>query len=486
MATLENHYQKFAKDVLIIGITIILTSLSGIIFLPLITKTLGVHDYGIWTQFHVTLSLIGTFTSLGLPYAMTRFLPAKTNKDEIQEEFYSVFCLVSLVTLIASIILIVFADFIAGVLFEGATNIVRITALIILASALTSPCFGLLRSFRQMKKYSIFTIANTYGQIGLIAYLVLNGYGILSMVLAVLAIALVTFFALFFSIKRQIGIKKPHFSRIREYLNFSLPTIPGRLSSWIVGSSDRYVIGYFLGAASVGVYSASYSLGTVPLMAAGVLGFVLPPTLSRHYDEDRIDEVKTHLSYSLKYSLALAIPFVFGAALLAQPVLRLFSTAEVASAGYFVLPIIALSTLFSAAYVPIMHIIVLIKKTRITGAIWVVCALVNLSLNILVVPRLGILGAAITTLIAYALALGLTTYYSFKEFKFPIDWHFIIKSLIASVIMSVAIWRISPQETSATILTVIAGSAIYGAVLLLLKGFRREEFRFFKELFGRA
>jgi len=483
---LESSYQKFARDVLIIGIASILTSLSGIILLPLITKTLGAHDYGIWAQFSVTLSLIGAFTSLGLPYAMTRFLPAKTNKEEIQEEFYSVFCLVPLVTLVASIILIVFADFIAGALFEGATNIVRITALVILASAFISPCYGFLRSFRQMKKYSIFTIAHTYGQIGLIAYLVLNGYGILSMVLAVLAIALITFLALFFLIKRQIGIKRPHFSRIREYLSFSVPTIPGRLSSWIVGSSDRYVIGYFVGAASVGVYSAGYSLGTVPLMAAGVLGFVLPPTLSKLYDEGRMDEVKTHLSYSLKYLLALAIPFVFGAAILAEPVLRLFSTPEIASRGYFVMPLVALSTLFSAARVPIGHIIILVKKTKITAAIWIACALVNLGLNIVLVPRLGILGAAVTTVIAYGLGLGLIAHYAFKEFKFPIDWRFIIKCLIASAVMSLVIWRISPQGNVATILTIVVGAAIYGAALLLLKGFKKEEFKFFKGLFQRA
>ena len=482
---MESSYQKFAKDVLIIGIASILTSLSGIILLPLITKTLGAHDYGIWAQFGVTLSLIGAFTGLGLPYAMTRFLPAKTNKEEIQEEFYSVFFLVPLVTLVVSIILIVFADFIAAVLFEGDTNIVRITALVILASAFISPCMSFLRSFRQMKRHSIFTVAHTYGKIGLIAYLVLNGYGVLSMVLAVLAISVITFLALFFSIKRQIGIKRPHFSRIREYLNFSLPTIPGSISAWVVSSSDRYVIGYFLGAASVGVYSAGYSLGNAVLMAAGVLAFVLPPTLSKLYDEGRMDEVKTHLSYSLKYLLALAIPFVFGAAILAGPVLNLFSTPEIASQGYLILPIVALSTLFSAIYVPITHIIVLAKKTRITGAIWIVCALVNLGLNILVVPRLGILGAAITTLIAYALALALTTYYALKEFKFSIDRRFIIKSLIASAVMYLVIWAISPQGNVATILTIVAGTAIYGVALLLLKGFNKEEFRFFKGLFQR-
>jgi O-antigen/teichoic acid export membrane protein len=483
---LENSYQKFAKDVLVIGIANALVALSGIILMPVITKTLGAYDYGVWVQVWVTISLVLGFASLGLLSAMIRFLPAKTNREEIQEEFYSVLCVIFLVALVVSIVLIAAADFIGRVFFEGATDIVRITGLIILVWSLDSVFLTFFRTFRQMKKYALFIIADTYSEIGLITYLVLNGHGILSIVLAVLAIKAVIFFILFFLIKSQVGIKRPHFHRIREYLSFGLPTIPGGISAWVVASSDRYVISYFLGATSVGIYSAAYGIGSIISMAAGVLEPVLAPTLSKLYDEGRMEEVKTHLRYSLKYLLAVAIPFVFGAAVLAEPVLRVFSTAEIASEGYFVVPLVALSALFTIVYVPIAYIIVVVKKTRITGAIWIVCALLNLGTNMVAVPHLGILGAAITTLIAYALAFGLTTYYSFREFRFPIDWRFIAKSLIASGAMSAAIWAIAPEGTLATALTVLAGTAIYGTALLLLKGFTKEEFRFFRGLFQRG
>jgi O-antigen/teichoic acid export membrane protein len=483
---LQNLYQRFARDVLTVAIANALVALSGIIFMPVITKTLGAYDYGIWAQVQVTVSLVMGFASLGLPYAMVRFLAAKTNREEIQEEFYSVLLVVFLATAVVSIILIVFAQFIAGALFAGATDIVRITGLIILVWSLDSVLLTFFRTFRQMKKYAIFIIADTYAEIGLIAYLVLSGHGILSIVLAVLVIKAVIFLILFFLIRSRVGVRRPRFHRIREYLGFSLPTIPTGISAWVVASSDRYVIAYFLGATSVGIYSAAYGIGTVISMAAGVLDLVLAPTLSKLYDEGKMEEVKTHLRYSLKYLLAVAIPFVFGAAVLAEPVLRVFSTAEIASQGYFVVPLVALGILFSIAYVPTAYGIVLAKKTRIAGTIWIACAVVNLGLNILVVPHLGIIGAALTTLLAYGLALALTAYYSFREFKFPIDWRFIIKSLVASTIMAAAIWAIGPGGTLATILTIVAGLAIYGAMILLLKGFTKEEFKFFRRLFQRG
>jgi len=483
---MQGIYNKFAKDVLIVGGTNVLVAVSGIILLALLTKNLGAHDYGIWSQFIVTITLLWTFINLGLPFAMTRFLAAKTDKGQIREEFYSVLAFVFFASIVVSSLMVVFAVPFAKAFFDGATQVVIIMSGVILLSALRGVYLGFFRTFRQMKNYSVFMIADAYAQVGVVAYLISHGHGILSILLAVLVIRAVALFILFFFIKSQIGIRRPHFSRMKEYLRFSIPTIPGNISSWIISSSDRYVIIYFIGASAVGIYSAAYALGSVIVMPAAVLGFVLPPTLSKLYDEGRMAEVKTHLSYSLKYLLALAIPFVFGAGILAGPVLRMFSTAEIATQGYFIVPIIALSVLFLVAYTPIVHIIALVKKTRISGIIWAVCASANLGLNILIVPRLGILGAAVTTLIAYGLALGLTSYYSFREFKFFIDWQFIGKSVLASVIMSAAIWAMSPQGTSATIGTMVAGVAIYGAALFLLKGFGKTEISFFMDLLRRS
>ena len=483
---MQSSYQKTARDTLFIGIATLLQFLIGVVQLPLLTKTLGARDYGIWSQVHVTISLISPFTTLALASAMVRFLAAEKNKEEIQEGFYSIISVVFLTNLIASLAVMVFAYPLAMNFFDGAVQIVRITGILILLGPLSSLYLNLIRTFQQIKRYSVFIIAENCVRIGLIAYLVLNGYGILSVILSLLAVQVIMLLILFFLIGSQIGIKRPHFSRIKEYLSFSLPFVPNSISFWLVRLSDRYVIGFFLGLSSVGIYSAAYTLGHLSFAVVGVLNFVLLVVLSRLYDEGRMDEVKTHLSYSLKYLLTIVIPFVFGAAILAEPVLRMFSTPEIASQGYFVTPLAALSTLFLSVSGIIGFILVMTKKTKKLAPIWIAAAVLNLGLNILLVPRIGILGAAITTLIAFSLALGAISYYSFKEFKFSIDWHFIIKSLIASAVMSLAVWLMAPQGNLDTILTVVAGVIIYGVVLLLLRGFSKEEIRFFWGLLRRS
>ena len=479
---MKNSYQKFTKDVISIGATNLLLVLSTLIVIPLLTKTLGAHYFGIWSQAEVTIQLVLYIVGLGLPFALSRFLAAETNREKLQEGFYSAFTVVTLATLAASILLIVFANPLATAFFDGAIQIVRITGLIILVWSLDMMFLNLFRARRQMISYGIFMIAARYGEIGLIAYFVFNGHGILSVILCLLAVRALLLLILFLFIKSQIGIKRPHFYDIKEYLSFGLPTVPGDISAWIIASSDRYIIAYFLGTTSVGIYSAAYALGTIPLIFAAVLGIVLAPTLSKLYDEGRMSEVKIYLSYSLKYFLALAIPFVFGAAILGKPVLGLFSTVEIASQGYFVVPMVALGVLLYGAFAVIYHTLVLVKKTRILGVIWIIAALVNLGLNIMVVPYLGIMGEALACLIAYSLVLGMGSYYSFRELTFDIDWRFIIKSLIASAIMALVIWIISNLNV---IITVLVGVAVYGVGLFLLKGFKREEIAFFSRLFSK-
>ena len=482
---MENSYRKFTRDIVAIGAVNILTVLASLVILSLLTKNLGEHDYGIWSQVTVSIGLLIGVVGLGLPFAMTRFLAAKTNKYEIQEDFYSVLIVVTLFTSIIVIPLFLLAEPIAGALFGGATQIVRITCAIIVISALNNVGIGLFRAFRQMGRYSLFTLIDILGGLGLIAFLILTGHDLKSAVLALLVAKVIALLAIFFHILRKISPRKPQFSRIREYLRFGLPTIPADFSVWLVASSDIFVIGYFLGVTSVGIYSVGYSIAAVPLIVAGIIGFVLPATVSKLYDEGKMDEVKTHLSYSLKYFLALAIPFVFGAFVLAEPVIEMFSTQEAASQGKAITTLVALSSLSWGIYAVVVNVLILVKKTRILAIVWIAAGLVNLLLNIMIVPSVGIVGAAVTTLIAYSLALAITVYYSLKEFSFSIDWRFIFKSLAASVVMSLVVWWISPAETSSVLLAIAIGIMVYAAFLLLLKAITREEYNFFKRFFLR-
>lgn len=188
----------------------------------------------------------------------------------------------------------------------------------------------------------------------------------------------------------------------------------------------------------------------------------------------------------MKYFLALAIPSALGLSLLSKQILTILSTPEIAEQGYLITPFLAVSGLLFGLCAIVTQILMLEKKTRITGTIWIVAAILNLGLNIIFIPRIGILGAAVTTLGAFSLAFAFSMYYSFKYLVFDIEASFILKCLAASAIMCVVIVfggsRIS-GDLLGTILLVGISALVYGAGLFSLKGFKREEIRFFRGLF---
>ena len=478
-----NEHKLFTQRIGLIGITNLLLSLSGLILLPILTKNIPIEEYGIWVQISVTIGLIPAVVMLGLPATMVRFLAAAKEREEIQEGFYSIAFIVLFTSAIASLLLFLFSEPIAAALFDGNLTIARILPVIVFIACLNGLLLNFFRTFQQIKRYSIFLFIRTWLNVALVAYFVLSGHGIFGAVIGLLISSASIFLIMISLIVYEIGIKIPKFTHIREYLAFGLPTVPGNLSSWVVNSSDLYVIGIFLGTAFVGYYSPGYALGNIINMFLAPLSFMLPAVLSKYYDENNMNKVKTVLRYSLKYVLALAIPATFGLSLLSKPLLTILTTPEIASQGYLITPFVALSALLTGAFGVIGFGLFLAKRTDIGGKIWIIAAISNLGLNIVFVPYIGIIGAAMTTLIAFILVFILSTYYSFKYIRFDIDFSSILKSVFASIVMSFVIIMWSPIGLL-NILTVIGVcAAVYAAILLLLKGFTKEEIKFFRELF---
>ena len=209
---------------------------------------------------------------------------------------------------------------------------------------------------------------------------------------------------------------------------------------------------------------------------------MLPVVLSKSFDKNEPGEVKTYLKYSLKYFLMIAIPSVFGLSILSKQLLTVFSTKEISSNGYFVTPFVATSILLYGVCAIFDQILYLHKKTKLSGTIWMIAALLNIVLNLLLIPALGILGAAMTTLLAYVFAFFLTWHYSSKNLQFDIDWQSILKSILASVLMVIFIVWFNPTSLLNIILAIISGVFIYGLLVWVMQGIDKKEFEFLKSL----
>jgi len=476
-------YKKFTQDVGLIGATQVLLRLGGLILIPIITKTLGAYQYGIWAQILVTISLLTPLVMLGLSATIVRFLAGEKEKEKIREGFLSVVAVTIFTGSLLSVILFCSSDFLASTVFGdiNASYFIKAASFLVLISALDEITLTYFRTFRQIKTYSGLTLLKSFGELCLMAFLLLSGFGLFGAIIALLIIGTITFVIAFSLIISQIGFKFPTFSELKPYLRYGMPLTPNAMIMWIIHSSDRYIIGYFIGMAAVGVYSAAYAMGNLITFFLTPIMVILFPTISKLYEEKRIEEVKNYLKYSLKYFLIFAIPSAFVLSVLAKPLLRILTTAEFVS-GSIVVPFVAFGVITFGIFQICIYITHLAKKTELNVILLGTSAFSNIILNIILIPYIGILGAAIATLISYAVLALLTVFVSFKYLKFEIDWSFILKSTISSISMAFLILKVNPTDVFHVLASLGIGAVVYFVLIILLKAVTKTELKFFWDI----
>ena len=470
-----SDYIIFAKRVSLVAIVQILLNGKGLITLPILTKFLGTYDFGIWIQILATVSLLQPFVHLGLGSAIVRFLPAK-EKEKIVEGLFTVIFVAFLSGLALCLILIlIYKSVPMSLLKDFSPNIFIIVLPIIILESLTSLAINSFRILGQIKRYSIVILLENLIEIVLIFLLVSSGYGLIGALFSVLISRTITFCIILILLIKYAGFAFPNFSLISPFLSYSLPFIPFAFFSIIIDTSDRYIIGFYLGPTPVGIYSAASSIGGIVAIFLAFISYVLGPTVSKSFDNSKIEEVKNYLAYSWKYILMLSIPSAFGLSVLGKPLLNALTTPEFVTAGQIIIPFTALSMILNSANGIFGQVIQLYKVTRIFPIAFAAAAVVNLVLNLILVPLFGIVGAAIATLSAYVVVSIIIFIISRRYMKFFMNITFIVKTTLASSVMALIILKMNPTGTFDVILSILIGAVVCFAVLIGLKGFGENE-----------
>jgi O-antigen/teichoic acid export membrane protein len=342
-------------------------------------------------------------------------------------------------------------------------------------SAMTS---SYLTAFRKMGLMATFTVVQSAVNVGLIYLFLRFGYSLNGVITATIVASLLFHLTLLFIILKQIGFKLPGFSRLRLFLSYGLPLTPTSAVLWIISSSNRYLISYYIGVTATGIYSAAYNIGWYTVFLITPITRLLFPTISKSYDEQNLVETRKYLKYSLKYFLMIAIPSAFGLSMLAKPILQVLTTSEFVT-GNTIVPFIAFSGVLSGVYEISVFIIHLVKKTKLVFMLLAISALLNIVLNIVLIPRMGLTGAATATLVAYGVVCILILIVTRRYLKFELSVPFILKSVFSSLIMAICIWRINPESIAWILASIFIGFVVYFAVLLLIRGLSKEERAFF-------
>jgi O-antigen/teichoic acid export membrane protein len=457
--------------------------IKGLILLPILTKTLGPELYGVFALIVISITMLTPLCTLKLDFAIIRFLSHEQNYAKVSRGVISVFIFTSIVALIITTGVLLFSQVIASNLFgsiEYKPYLILASPLIFISS-LNQVMREYFRAFERMNLYASLSVIQTICEIILTTYAIISGYGISGAIISLGIVRAIIWIVSLYFVTRNIDIVSPSLKTIQPYFGFSLPLLPIAIGHLLISIGDRYIIGIYLGAGDVGIYSASYSIAVLLAFFYAPIPIVLFPVITRLFESQQINELKIHLEYSQKIFLLFSIPSLFGLVTLSKPILYTLTSTDYVR-GHAVIPIIALATILYSLSDINNQILTLFKKTKISALIHSASAIINILLNIIMVPIYGLSGAAIATLITFTIHLGIISNIGYVKMPYKIDYLFFTKSVGASALMATIVNRINPSGIIDIIITIIIAAVIYFTTLFIVRTFSKRELKFIMKL----
>ena len=301
--------------------------------------------------------------------------------------------------------------------------------------------------------------------------LILLGFGAAGPLLALILATLLPSLVLMGGAWRGVPWSRPQPGLTSELLAYGLPLTAILALNFVISSSDRFLVAWFLGTDAAGAYAAGYDLGwSLVLLLMTIVNLAGYPLVVRAMERDGPASAQVQLQQNGLLLLAVALPVLVAVVILAPNIARVVLGAPFRDEGTRLLPWIGLAAFVSGARLFYVNLAFQLSRKTLSQ-VWVslVAALLNLGLNWLWIPRFGLLGAAWATLLAYGVALVLGWWLGRRVFPLPLLPVDALKPAGAALVMALALWPCRAWLGIAALAAQAAiGLAAYALVLGLL------------------
>jgi O-antigen/teichoic acid export membrane protein len=216
----------------------------------------------------------------------------------------------------------------------------------------------------------------------------------------------------------QLGLQ---FDRrlFREMNRFGLPLVPSQLALWALAFSDRFFIAKFKGQTEVGHYSVGVRVASAALLLLAAFRLAWPAFAYSIEDED---EAKRTYGYVLTYLLFVFSWLALILGLLAPWLVRLLTGRAEFHEGARVVPLTAFALTALGGYIVVSIGIGRARKTQFNWVVTGIAALLDIALNLVLVPSFGMIGAAIAGAAAYSSMFVLMSVHAQRVYPVPYQW----------------------------------------------------------------
>jgi O-antigen/teichoic acid export membrane protein len=315
------------------------------------------------------------------------------------------------------------------------------------------------------------------------------GFGFIGIIYAYSLSIIISALLFAFYAAKKLPIRKSNgFESIRNKLFwFSTPLLFTFLSTLIIMRTDTLMLGYFKTSDIVGLYNSASPIAQLIPIFLNSITFIYVPISSYLYSNNRIAELKQNYAILTKWTLLLTLPFFFIIFIFPEAVLNIiFGPSYILASD--ALRILALGALINVITGQNAATLVVLGKTKLNMIDDSIGAILNVLLNLILIPAMGIIGAAIASVIsigAINILKSVQIFWSHRIHPFNVNF---LKLIVTSTIL-IAIFYEFTKVLSLTLISIwilifflFLFLAIYMICIIITKSFDREDIFMYKEL----
>jgi O-antigen/teichoic acid export membrane protein len=474
--------KRLAQHSAIYGVADVLPQLVNFLLLPVFTAYLSPKDYGAFG----ILSLFGVLTKIffrmGLDSGFFRIYYELTSERDRKILATTLFT----TALATGTLLFTLIALVAGPLGRlllgdevGDSPVATWILLVAVDTLLNTFAFVPMNLFRIQGRptaFSVMTLFRSFLNIGLKLGLVMAGWGVTGVLFADAAASLLFVAALLPTLFANLA-RRFSWPMLSRSAAFGLPKVPHGLAHQVLNLSDRKLIEMFSSLAASGLYHTGYVLGTGVKFFLSAFELAWSPFVYAQIEKPDAPRILARIS---TYAFAALCAFGVLNAVFGRELLWIMTQPKFHDA-HPVIPIVVLAYVMQGVFALTSIGIGISKKTRYFPMITAAAAALNVLLNVVFIPRIGILGAAWSTVAGYALMAGLGYWLGNRHYPIPFEGRRLFKIVLASAI-TFALSSLAPVSLWAAIPVKVAACAAFPVVLWAFGFFREDEIRWLRSL----
>ncbi len=391
--------------------------LVGFILLPIYTKEIAVSDYGVLGLLEIVELLGSHILSVGLPLSLMRWHSLEKNEIKRKQWVFTNFVFLLVLSVLSLVLIFPTKDSLSDLIFNSTeySNFFIYVFLSILFITLSKIPQTILRIEEKSILYSISVVCQFSLSLVLNIYFVaIKKWGVEGILIAhVISNGALFLILLPYLIKRM----RPWFdvNELKDMLIFGLPFVLSAISATVLNLGDRYLLTKLSSLSEVGLYSLGYKFSNI-LKILVVDSFALGlPIVGWKIIRDNSNP-KRFFSKVLTYLTFILVWLGVGLSSYAQGIIHLFALNKSYWDGYVVVPFLALGVIFVGMQKVYFFELQVSQKTKFISFIITTAAIVNILLNLLLIPPYGMLGSAYATVLAQFWSVLLAYYYTQKYY----------------------------------------------------------------------